>query len=567
MDLVRDVQGSGWLPSTSHVVVVSMLLLSALHLRLTKSDVYLGLAALCQQIRQHTKVLTQRELDQQHRFETEQLGIRVEVVDKVRRVGIHIVFIVILSIMQQLLTDPSPSLCTQLPPALVEYALHALVQTGHIKIKTRNHFRMLRCLLFRGYAVIVYGLAIEMNYERFCAMEKLLGAALMVQSVVFLDCKATVPVYIVAAAVVTLKQWHWMGFALFSLVLHVIFAWLMTCVVFAMQHHIAVKLESDDVSSLLQASRCVLRGVCEGDVVLDRHTHRILEDSTSLERLLNVKRKLSGSNFLDLFLDADGRQQFSQFLQSEVLPQAGKAAIPPCLRIVLQGAHGSVSTDVFCTSCAVAGQDFYLLALRADPDQFGIPPDAPDPPDPPQSAWQFGREQPKRQPSEGDSSVEVAEAFRELVQLRLLVNIDTPRLDIEEATLSFSRSRHRDGMPTLRSFVSINDWARVEDLFRHAKKGFKAGSAQAWRFPSPLLFRIPGSRPRSYLRARSAVVTVGDEDEESEGPPAFEFHLDTPLTSGILASQESRTSRALVKMGNRRAKFFWLKKTNHGPIF
>ena len=269
----------------------------------------------------------------------------------------------------------------------------------------------------------------------------------------FLDCKVTVPVYIFGSAVVTLKQWHWMGFVLSSLVWHVTFAGMMTCVVLAMQYHIAAKLESDDVSSLLLASRCVLRGVCDGDVVVDCCTHRILEDSTSLERLLNVKRKLSGSNFLDLFLDADGRQQFLQFLQSEVLPQERKAAIPPCLRIVLQGAHGPVSTDVFCTSCAAAGQDFYLLALRADPDQFGIPPDAPDPPQ--SAAWQFDQQRQQRQPSESNSSVEVAEAFRELMQVRLLVNIDTPRLDIEEATLSFSRSCHRNGMPTLRSFVSI----------------------------------------------------------------------------------------------------------------
>ena len=510
----------------SHAIVVSMLL-AAVHLRLTKSDVYLGLAALRQQIRQHTKVLTQRELDRQHRFEAELLRVRIEVCDRVRRVGIHIVFVYSLCKMQQLLTDPSPPSCMQLVGPLAEYAVHTLLQTGSIKIKTWNHFRMLRCVSLCGYAVYVYGVANEMDYERFCVMEKLSAAALMVQSVVFLDCKVTVPVYIFGSAVVTLKQWHWMGFVLSSLVWHVTFAGMMTCVVLAMQYHIATKLESDDVSSLLLASRCVLRGVCDGDVVVDCCTHRILEDSTSLERLLNVKRKLSESNFLDLFLDADGRQQFLQFLQSEVLPQERKAAIPPCLRIVLQGAHGPVSTDVFCTSCAAAGQDFYLLALRADPDQFGIPPDAPDPPQ--SAAWQFDQQRQQRQPSESNSSVEVTEAFRELMQVRLLVNIDTPRLDIEEATLSFSRSCHRNGMPTLRSFVSINDWDRVEDFFRSAKESFKAGGAQHWRFPSTLLFRIPGSRPRSYLRARSAVVTVGDEDEdeESAGPPAFEFHLTT----------------------------------------
>ena len=297
---------------------------------------------------------------------------------------------------------------------------------------------------------------------------------------------------------------------------------------YVIQCHIAARLESDDASSLLLASRAVLRGVCDGDLVLDRRSLCIVEDSTTLERLLNVKRKLSGSNFLDLFLDTDGRRQFLQFLQSEAALEKSKAAIPPCSRIVLQGAHGSVSTDVFCTSCAAAGHDYYLLAFRADPDQFAIPPDTHGPHGPhgAHGPWHFDEQrQVPRQPSEG-STDEVVKAFRQLVQLRFLVDIDTPHLDIEEATLSFSRSHPGDGMPRLRSFVSVNDWQRVKDLFRSAKESLAAEhSEKVWRFPSDLVIRIPGC-PRKYLRARSAVVSVGDGDEEAEGSPEFvEFHL------------------------------------------
>ena len=125
----------------------------------------------------------------------------------------------------------------------------------------------------------------------------------------------------------------------------------------------------------------------------------------------------------------------------------------------------------------------------------------------------------------------MVEAIRQLVQLRFLVDIHTPRLDIEEATLSFSSSQgsHRNGMPTLSSFVCVNDWQRVTDLFRDAKESLAAERSEhpekIWRFPSSLLFRIPG-RPGKYLRARSAVISVGEGDEETEGPTDFvEFHL------------------------------------------
>lgn len=198
--------------------------------------------------------------------------------------------------------------------------------------------------------------------------------------------------------------------------------------------------------------------------------------------------------------------------------------MPPCLRIALQGADGVVSTDVFCTSCAAAGKDYYLLAFRADPDQVLAPPDAP------LGAVEVtrqGSEGRQRQRSEGPgSSSEVAEAFNELVQVTLIVSNDNPRMDIEEASLSFCRSRQSRGMPTLRNFIPINLWERVVEFFRSAKERLTAedNQKQVLRFPSPLVFRIPGSKPRNYIRARSA--TVGVVEEEVDGQPrTYELQL------------------------------------------
>jgi len=303
-----------------------------------------------------------------------------------------------------------------------------------------------------------------------------------------------------------------------------------TFIVFAMQSHIEGKLDSKDISSLLVASRKVLRGVCDGDLVLDSRNHNIVDDGSSLERLLKTPKKLVDTSFLDLFLDPEGRQHFLQFLRSETAEKKQSQGIPPCLRIALQGAEGPVSTDVFCTSVAAAGEEYYLLALRADPDQFIAPPDAQTDPPPRRPVPEHypqgirpAHDRAERAASGAASSIEVAEAFKELMQATFLLSKESPGMDIEEVSLSFLRRPHDDGMPTLRSFIRINDWPRVEDFFTTALSPSRE-DAEIPGFPAPLLFRIPGSRPRAYLLARSVSVSVAEEEEPGK-PSHFHLHL------------------------------------------
>lgn len=52
----------------------------------------------------------------------------------------------------------------------------------------------------------------------------------------------------------------------------------------------------------------VLRGVCDGDLLLERSTCNIVDDATCLERLLKSGKNLRKTNFLDLFLDMECRR-------------------------------------------------------------------------------------------------------------------------------------------------------------------------------------------------------------------------------------------------------------------
>lgn len=251
--------------------------------------------------------------------------------------------------------------------------------------------------------------------------------------------------------------------------------------------------------------------------------------------------------------DLEGRQRFVRFLQSEsakLLKPRGTGQVPPCLRIALEGAEGPVSIDVFCTSC-VAGQDYYLLAFRADPEQFLAPPDAHDAAiaaiAAPQGASCPSDEVPPLQ-RHAASSREVVDALKELVQVALLVNNDSPSLDIEEVTLSFQRAPQSHGMPTLRSLVKIEDWQRVEQIFRDlavpvpetAETADPGGQTEEitdqpdqehpsqppiFHFPSHLFLRIPGSRPTSYLCANDVAVGAAEELGPGEVPGKFEVQL------------------------------------------
>ena len=499
---------------------------TALHVCLTKSDMKFGVSRLLEKCRQHKHVITQRELDKKRRFQQELLRARIGMFGMVQCVAIHIAFSLALAAVHQVVAIGSQASWVQLLGTIIGYGVHALIQSGLVEIKSASHIRFLEAASVIPYAVHLCSVANETDLEMFLATEKISTVSMVLLSVIFIDLKMTLPVYISGAVVLTYKQLQLIGFSnvkpmLFASTLasHTAACGLVSFIVLAMQSQIAGKLDSQDVSSLLVASRRVLRGVCDGDLVLDSRNHNIVDDASSLERLLKTPKKLADTSFLDLFLDPEGRQNFLQFLRSETAPRESDG-IPPCLRIALQGAEGPVSTDIFCTSLAAAGQDYFLLALRADPDQFLAPPDALAAP--PARCPVHPQGMRPAEPSQA-SSIEVPEALKELVQATLLVSKESPGMDIEEVSLSFLRNPRENGMPTLRNFIRINDWPRVEDFFKKARSPPVEDGAIPG-FPSAMLLRIPGSRPRAYLLARSTSVSVAEE-EESGKPSHFHLHL------------------------------------------
>ena len=106
------------------------MLVAALHVCLTKSNVTLGLARLLQKCQQHKHVMTQREQDKKRRFEKELLRARIEIFGMVHCVAIHIAFALILATMHKVATIGGAASWMQLLGTFSGYSLHALIASG-----------------------------------------------------------------------------------------------------------------------------------------------------------------------------------------------------------------------------------------------------------------------------------------------------------------------------------------------------------------------------------------------------------------------------------------------------
>jgi len=257
----------------------------------------------------------------------------------------------------------------------------------------------------------------------------------------------------------------------------------------------------------------------------------IVDDACCLERLLKSPKKLSQSNFLDLFLDEESRERFLQFLNAG---ENGTPTMPRGLRISLQGADGPVSMDVFHTKLPTSGSassNYCLLAMKEDPEQQ-TPPDAA-----PGSTPSINATFTSRTAGSRSSVSEVVQTYPDLTEIALLCSNATGLLDIEEAHLLFQRQEWRpnieSGMPTLRRFIRPSDWDRIEKMIQNVVNLPPADIDIERRcyFGHPMLFRIPGES-RSYLSSNTTSISlahrggaVRSPSLESERPDPIHFWM------------------------------------------
>ena len=265
----------------------------------------------------------------------------------------------------------------------------------------------------------------------------------------------------------------------------------------------------------------MLKGVCEGDVLLDSDL-TICENADCLNRLLQ-RADMLGQSFSNLIIqDEDPIKTFTKFVEDSADMPNSVSSLPQGLRVSLKGAHRRVAVDVFHVALPKAlglSSARHLLALVQDADTQPHMAEMDETPDRQQSEESGST-------SEASSCAEAVQAFEELSQLTLLLNVSTDLMDVEEVYMRFARQTDAEqvkySMPTLKRFVRPLDWFALERQLRV----FADSAARALPKPKklpPLMLRIPGDSA-SFLSARTVSVKSIFTGPRPSGQPAW-VHL------------------------------------------
>ncbi|CAK9102341.1 unnamed protein product [Durusdinium trenchii] len=277
----------------------------------------------------------------------------------------------------------------------------------------------------------------------------------------------------------------------------------------ALRGRIRAVLDTADAESLVSSFRKVLRGVCDGEVLLDSRMN-VLKESECLKHLILTNVSLAGLSFQDLLAD-DERSRFDAFIRAstQTFGERTDSATPLCLRVSLRGSEGiRVAADLYHVPVpGLFGDDepSHLIAFKEDLDSRSQVPAAHDGAVP--AALLTGRgaagtRDPKPSDSISNSSRSSTVGDKpELQEMFLLVDPQTQLHDVTQVELNFLRYEEpqdvptalHSSMPSLRKLVKPTDWERVRSrVVRFAEKAWRDPSRPHSMQMNPMTIQLPG---------------------------------------------------------------------------
>ena len=223
---------------------------------------------------------------------------------------------------------------------------------------------------------------------------------------------------------------------------------------------IEAQFESAAAESMLSGFRSLLRGVCDGDVLLDSKME-IQGEPQCLKHMLMINSSLHGKSF-DQFLNEDEKQRFHKLITSSGKENT-ESSIPPCVRASLRGANDvKVRVDMFHVQVPQywgARDMYHLVALRED-SEAQVPDATPtELPDFSKKKGPLSRSQRSLQSQSSEGS---CHGLPELQEMSLLLDSSVAVWDILQVHLRFRRCPGiASEMPCMRALLRSAEWEKL----------------------------------------------------------------------------------------------------------
>eukprot|EP00439_Symbiodinium_sp_Y106_P012793 s1362_g1.t2 len=244
-----------------------------------------------------------------------------------------------------------------------------------------------------------------------------------------------------------------------------------------LRDRLAAQFRNADAGSMIAAFRQMLRGVCDGEVLLDDNL-RIQEGAGCLNRLLSRSDCLDKKIFPDLLVqDSNELERFQKFISPPPDLDSSPAHLPTsCLRLSFQSANSQrAGVDVYHVALQhLFGCDgsYHLLGLKLDVESQAIP-------DAHESAGMallrnsvVVRPQARSQAS-SVSGGSLLQTVSNLEELMMLVH-DRDQQPVSQIHFKYRESSSSSAagdslMPALKSLIRPTDWETVRaSIARHA---------------------------------------------------------------------------------------------------
>lgn len=348
----------------------------------------------------------------------------------------------------------------------------------------------LECALFHGFQTAV----------RFCLVLAFLDPLVSIPfQVLYTIAESLVHCFVFEASTVRFLCWS-QGFVFVVSIASLIFLDL------ALRGRIEAQLDTADAESLLGSFRRLLRGVCDGELLLDGQM-KVAEDSECLKHLIFTDISLRGRDFCQLMVD-DSRRRFADFVATQLtvatVADGAPAGLPQGLRVSFRDVAGGfgVAADLYHVPVPkLFGSDepYHLIAFKEDPEAR-TQPDAKEDSVPAElQTWHAAIHRQARRVSLSAASTGSCEFVPELDEVTLLLDLDTELHEVQQAHWNFARclvegdpqAAPSESMPSLKSMVKPFAWEKLKATVQR----FHQRSLEDPEIPPKVIQQIPVKLP------------------------------------------------------------------------